>query len=473
MRARVRGIYTTALTRRLLDADHDVVQASPPIRERFEASFDVAPADVAVETTGDRLGVELSGDPDAVADLRASLVDAGVDALAWTDPAPLGAVFRGRVTDTLGSGAVVDLGDTEGFLPYREVDAHVETGDVVRVQVTDPRPPWGDDRAVLAGALRVPGGLVTLDRGRSGVSAAVGGERATELVRTAELLDVTAPDGWGVRWERAAVDADLGALGDALAAAAEDARALDDVPAGDADDVPVRLDVDHSVATAWVWFGRETRFELDADRRRVETTMPGHHRVKAGSASASDAVDFAEGVHADAGGDWGEELPFPAVADAFGPREDESYGIVHGKPDGRCFTLGRGRVTDLDVDAGTLTVEREMTGGGTYDALGTDREAGDVAVTKLTEGKWWYPTVYRDDDGTKKGTYVNVCTPVELFPDGARYVDLHVDVVEHRDGTVERVDDDELDAAVDAGHVTPELGDRARTVATSVERALR
>jgi predicted RNA-binding protein associated with RNAse of E/G family len=100
------------------------------------------------------------------------------------------------------------------------------------------------------------------------------------------------------------------------------------------------------------------------------------------------------------------------------------------------------------------------------------REDGDVAVTKLTEGKWWYPTVYRSADGETRGTYVNVCTPVELFPEHARYVDLHVDVVRHADGSVERLDDDELDAAVDAGHVQPALADRARTVATSVERAL-
>ncbi|NHN42012.1 DUF402 domain-containing protein [Halorubellus sp. JP-L1] len=491
MRARVRGIYTTAVTRRLLDAGHDVVQASPPIRDRFDAAFGFAPADVAVATSADRQGVGVSGDLDAVDALREDLVGVAVDALSWEDRAPLGAVFLGLVSDELGSGAIVDLGDTEAFLPYDDADGYVEAGDVRRVQVVDAAPPWGDDRPEVAESLRVDDGLVALDRGRSGVSANVRGERATELVRTTELLQRDAPDGWGVRWQRAAADADMGSLGDALAAASERARALDDLPAGDPDDAPVRLDTDRegvaTPATAWVWFGRTARFALDDDRRRVATTMPGHHRVKAGSASASDAVDFAEGVLAHAtDGDWtdatgddadadadGGELPFPAVVDAFGPRDGGTLAIEHGKPEGRRITLGRGRITDLDVDAGKLTLERDMTGGGTYDALGVAREDGDVAVTKLTEGKWWYPTVYRSADGEKKGTYVNVCTPVELFPDGARYVDLHVDVVRHADGSVERVDDDELDDAVDVGHVAPALADRARTVASSVERALR
>jgi predicted RNA-binding protein associated with RNAse of E/G family len=61
---------------------------------------------------------------------------------------------------------------------------------------------------------------------------------------------------------------------------------------------------------------------------------------------------------------------------------------------------------------------------------------------------------------------------VELFPDAARYVDLHVDVVKTADGTVRRVDDDELDAAVERGHVSEALADKARQVATAVENAL-
>ncbi|MFT4923242.1 MAG: Ribonuclease G/E, partial [Haloarculaceae archaeon] len=153
------------------------------------------------------------------------------------------------------------------------------------------------------------------------------------------------------------------------------------------------------------------------------------------------------------------------------PREGEDVALAHGKPDGRCFLLGYGEVTSRGAD-GAVTVRRDISGGGTYDALGVERQSGDEAVTKFQEGRWWYPTVYRGDDGTRRGTYVNVCTPVEVFPDTVRYVDLHVDVVKHADGTVERVDDDELDAAVAAGHVPESLAEKARTVASAVENAL-
>ena len=93
-------------------------------------------------------------------------------------------------------------------------------------------------------------------------------------------------------------------------------------------------------------------------------------------------------------------------------------------------------------------------------------------MTKFREGRWWYPTTYKAADGTSKGTYVNVCTPVELFPDCVRYVDLYVDVIRQPDGTVEIVDADELEDAVDAGLVSDELAAKANDVAEAVKRAL-
>jgi len=465
MNVRVRGIYATALTRLLSDAGVDVVQASGPIETRFDAEFPVERAGASVETTDDQQGVGVSGDRETVERVVAELRDLGRDALAWADPLPVRAVYAGEVTETLGSGAVVDCGDGEGFLPYSNSDERVETGDRLRVQVIEGAAPWTDGRPVLDGAVSVRGELLTLVRGGSNSSTASG----------PAMLDVVAADpheGWGVSWEGASDDASFDAIADALAAANERAAAIDDALAGaddPADAAPARQS--DGGATTWVWFGRESRFELDAVRRDVTTTMAGHHRVKAGSRSASAAVDYVEALCDDPGSDGETDLPFAVTARQFGPRAGDTLWLGHGKPDGRLITLGRADVQSVDAD-GTVTVERSMSAGGEYDGLGVPKEAGDVAETTLKEGRWWYPTVYRDGDGTKKGTYVNICTPVEIFPDTARYVDLHVDVLKHADGTVERVDDDELDAAVEAGHVPEELAERARNVATAVASAL-
>ncbi|MFB6151842.1 MAG: DUF402 domain-containing protein [Haloarculaceae archaeon] len=544
---KVRGIYATALTRLLSAADGaNVVQASPPIRERFDAAFPEAPAAATVSTTDDRQGIGVTGRPSAVAAVVDRAREAGVDALAWRDPAPRGAVYAGEVTETLGGGAVVELTDAtadgtggnaaspgdadgggnagdpgdagrggtgipgdapdgddsplaalpvanvpaEGFLPYSKTATHVETGDRLRVQVREASGPWGDGRPVLDATVRVYGSLLSLVRGGAGGGDGDPGG-GPEL---ADLLPVDPPEGWAADWAPAAEGADLDALGAALESAGERARALDAAFEG----APPPADAAPGCywpgeATAWVWFGREARFGLDERRRAVTDTMPGHHRVKAGTERASAAVDFVEALCPGLGGEGDDGttdgttdgsgggsgaapvddagFPFDVVTRQFGPAEGDSLRIEHGKPDGCAFSLGEGEVTRRDAD-GTVVVEREMSGRGTYDALGVEQRAGDVAVTKLTEGKWWYPTVYRGSDGETRGTYVNVCTPVEVFPRAARYVDLHVDVVKHADGRVERVDDDELDAAVAAGRVPEALAEKARRVASAVENAL-
>jgi protein associated with RNAse G/E len=500
---RVRGIYATALTRLLSAADYEVVDASPPIRRRFDIAFENAPPDVEVATTADRQGVGVSGDSDAVSELRERLTDVGIDTIAWADPTPPGAVLDGKVSETLGGGAIVDLqigdstdstgstGTAEGYLPYSSVDGRVETGDAVRVQVRESAAPWTDQRPELSGEVRAGGGLVTIEPG-SGTRVDVrDDEAARELAGMVELLGLEPPEGWRAVWKPPAIDAGTDALEAGLRVAVEAAEGLQAVAAEDVDDggngsngsgddgvgtIGILGDRtrlrDEPLASPnageWVWFGRESRFALDDRRREVTATMPGHHRVKAGAADASAGVDLAEAL-CDPSPD--AAFPFGVVTDAFGPTEGDALRIEHGKPDGRLITLGEGTVTAVDSD-GSVAVERKMTGGGTYDGLDVPREAGDIAVTSFKEGRWWYPTTYRGRDGTVRGTYVNVCTPVEVFPDAARYVDLHVDVMKHPDGTVERLDDDELSESVTAGNTPEALADKARSVASALENAL-
>jgi hypothetical protein len=475
MTVRVRGIYTTALT----ELFEETVQPSKAIEQRFDRAFSMGPAAVDIETTDDRQGVTVHGRPENVSDAVSTLREIALDAFAWRAQLPRGGVFAGEVVDTLGSGAIVEClpadadtepilddplaadSETSGFLPYSNSDERVEEGDQHRVQVIETRPPWDDGRPVLDTDIRVMGGLATLTRGKD--YAASGPELA-------DLLPQDPPEGWGINWEHAADHADLGELGAVIETLGERATRLDDKLAEtEPPDAVAPQPYARQTATCWLWFGRDARFALDEHRRSVTTTMPGHHRIKAGATTASTAVDFVEGVCGDLGS-APEAFPFGVVTDQFGPRESDRVGIGHGKPDGRLIDLGPGEVTER-TDDGKLTVRREISSRGSYDALGTDREPGDVAITKFEEGRWWYPTVYRGEEGASKGTYVNICTPVEVFPETVRYVDLHVDVIKQPGGTTSVVDEDELTAAVEAGTIRPELAEKARTVARAVENA--
>ena len=497
VRVSVRGIYATALTKRLLDADYEIVQASPVIRERFDIDFDTVYNTVTVTTTDDHQGVGIHGTESAVRSVADVLTSCGRDTLAWDDLTPPGVIFTAQITETQGSGAICalipaenpdtesktepDLNDVHipdesvatGYLPYDSTDKHIEQGDIMTVQSHRSMPPWDntDQRAdaVVGTTLRANGGLATLIQGHEGVTVDTydDDEDARELAGMIELIDIDLPTGWGIEVNHAATQASLTALKSGLE------RAID--RAEDISDGAVAEEV--TSTGRWLWFGRESRFALDEIRRNVITTIHGHHRIKAAGETASAGVDLAEALCGDTGDGnvqiQHNEFPFEVVTQQFGPTEGERVELYHGKPEGHAFSLGQGEVTDWDAN-GTIEVTRRISGhgSGTYDELGTPRESGDTAVTRVREGRWWYPTVYRSRDGEHKGTYVNICTPIECFPKSIRYVDLHVDVVKYPDGTVERVDDDELNTAVTAGHIPPALAEKAQSVASSLERAL-
>lgn len=461
MTVRIRGVYATALTRLFLEAGETVVDASPPIRRRFDEQFRVAEPDVDVRTTGDRRGVECSGGEAAVEAAARAVGNAGPDAFLATAALPRGAVYDGTVERTDGRGVVVVTGDGEGYLPG--ADDGPREGETVRVQVQEPSPPWSDDRPTLDTTLRVAGTLVSLVADHDALVAGTppGGD---DLARLTETLSADVPDGWGVEYGPAATDAGVEALEAALDAVADRAERIDADAVADGDrpeSGPVA-----TPATRWALFGRETRFALDERRDEVRETMPGHHRLKVGGDRAGAAVDFAERVCTP------EAFPVAATLEQFGPSEGDRVTIEHGKPDGGAVTLGRGTVTERDPEAGEIGVRREMSGGGTYDALGVDIAAGDTADTRFVEGRRWYPTVYRSSEGDLKGTYVNICTPLEVFADRIDYVDLYVDVIRHADGTVAVVDREELRAAVEAGDVPAPLAEQARGVADRIAEGL-
>ncbi len=477
-RVRVRGIYATALTNRLQDSPLAVVDASPAIHRRFEADFASGEADVAVHMTDDRQGIGIHGQPGPVGTVASVITEVGPDTFSWPGAAPRGAIVSGEVVRTQNSGAIVSFGDDgEGFLPFEAAEDYLDVGDPVSAQIHETHPPWGSDRPLLGTDIRAEGGIATLVRGVDAlVAGAPGRDREQELARTTELLDIDLPDNWGVRWEYGARDQTMDVLEAALSKAVERAKSIEAALEAEngtelndgalEEGSPASGVLAQPEETTWLWFGRDSRFALDDLRATVTPTMTGHHRMKAGSEAASSAVDFAERLGA---GD--EDFPFEAVTDVFGPTEGTTVTIRHGKPAGHCLTLGRGTVTDRAIEKERISVERTISTSGTYDALGTEREPGDLAVTRFAEGRWWAPTVYRSSEGEVKGTYVNISTPVELFPDTVRYLDLHVDVIKAPDGTVEVVDEDELERAVEEGFVPERVAEKARDIADRVADA--
>lgn len=456
------GGLRTALTGLLLDADWTVVDPSPTIAARFDRSFPAAVPAVRVEGTPDREGIQISGESDAVEAVSGVCGDLTRDTFCWPARHPTGALYAGRVEETGDGGAVVDLGDGSAYLPYSRSGSFVREGDAVTVQVIEPRPPWlHGRRPVVTTELRVPGTYLDLAAATPEDERVVGDDR--ETAGMLELLDPELPEGGRLEARPEARGVGLSVLEEELERLLARMAAVDAVSDAPLDD-PGPLD--EVGATSWCRFGREGRFALDAHRADATATWDGHHRLKAAGDPGGRAVDLIERLDV-------ADVAFDpdAVLDTFGPRIGDRVRIDHGKPDGRSLVLGRGEVTERPR-TGAITVRRELSPGGRLDALDVPKEQGDTADTTFVEGAWWYPTVYRDADGDWKGTYVNICTPLELFPQRVRYVDLYVDVIKDTSGAVRIVDMEELDAAADADELGAPVVEKARAVARAVRRSM-
>jgi len=86
----------------------------------------------------------------------------------------------------------------------------------------------------------------------------------------------------------------------------------------------------------------------------------------------------------------------------------------------------------------------------------------------VKEGDWLVKHSYYSAEGGLRGEYWNINTPVELYPDRIRYIDLHVDVVLRRGGRPEIIDRDQLDRLADEGYVNEELARKALRIAEAL-----
>jgi hypothetical protein len=188
------------------------------------------------------------------------------------------------------------------------------------------------------------------------------------------------------------------------------------------------VDEEDALVRATVEFPGSSKNTLDNIRRTVIPTLVGHHRFRI---IASKSLEQAEQTLERSPDKkqvledrlFREEIIFPL----------ETSGLVrleHMRPSGRPMRPREGVLTS--VAAREIVFKRSFSKG-RYDGLDIPIQEGDYCVTVIQDGAWYVGHSYFNRDGGLIGKYFNVNTPVELYPFGARYLDLEVDVV-HRAG---------------------------------------
>jgi len=163
---------------------------------------------------------------------------------------------------------------------------------------------------------------------------------------------------------------------------------------------------------------------LDHTRQAVTPTLRKHHRLRI---IAGKAVAQAENTlmkHPDRRDIVEDELFRDEILIPL-----EKVGLVrveHIRPSGKPMRPREGVLASTDSEG---FVFRRSFSKGRYDGLDLPIQEGDYGLTEIREGAWTIKHSYYTKDHKLIGEYFNINSPVELYPYGARYLDLEVDVV--------------------------------------------
>ena len=247
-----------------------------------------------------------------------------------------------------------------------------------------------------------------------------------------------------------------------------------------------------------VEFPAVSKAALDVIRARVVPTIENHHRFKIISSSWVELVENQIQRSPSRKAELEKKLREDIL---LGPMKQGGFiGLIHVHPEGKKISLRGGRI--LSLENNRLVIRREFSennsqhgrrGGhhqgrnsqygqrgqhdahrghyghyGRYDGLDLPIEEGDYGTTEAIENNWFLKHTYYSREGSIKGTYWNINTPIEFYPDHIRYLDLHIDVVQMPGLPPRLIDQEKLRRAVAKGLISPELGLRAFDVADSL-----
>ena len=163
---------------------------------------------------------------------------------------------------------------------------------------------------------------------------------------------------------------------------------------------------------------------LDAIRSTVVPSLKNHHRLKILHEKKLGRFEAELLISPDKK----EDLENRLFADwILAPLEkDGGVRLEPVKPSGKAIRPREGIL--LEKRGETLILKRSFSQG-RYDGLNLPIEEGDYGLTEVREGAGHVKHSYFSKQGKLKGDYFDITTPVEIYPFGARYVDLEIDVV--------------------------------------------
>jgi hypothetical protein len=232
-------------------------------------------------------------------------------------------------------------------------------------------------------------------------------------------------------------------------------------------DIPEELRPSGEFARAWLELGGASKGKLDALRSSVIPTLALHHRLRIVQPGILEKAEerlverpkLKKALEREV---FQEAILYP-LSKAEGVRVEHLK--IRDKP-------VRPREGILWEAKETRVLVKRSFSRGRYDGLDLPIEEGDYGLTEVRERSWHVKHSYFSKAGKLKGEYYNINTPVELYPYGARYIDLEIDVVRRAGESPFIVDREDLAILVKEGKISQQMGKKALQTAGALLKIL-
>jgi hypothetical protein len=216
------------------------------------------------------------------------------------------------------------------------------------------------------------------------------------------------------------------------------------------------LETSREISHARLELGGAAKEKLDGLRASVVPTLARHHRLRILHPKILERAENQLGKRAKLKSDLEKALFLEAILLPLS--KADGVRLEHIKIKGKPVRPRKGTV--VEGKESRMVIKRSFSQG-RYDGLNLPIEAGDYGLTEVQEGAWHLRHSYFSKDGNLKGEYYNINTPVELYPYGARYIDLEIDVVRRAGESPFIVDREDLALLVKEGKISRLLEKKA------------
>lgn len=343
MKVRVRGIYSTAISKILLDAGVQIVDPANVLVERLHLPKTEDTPDAEIRDLKNKTGVVISGaNVNEIADIIIDKIKSAV----------VNRTFKGRIYTGIIKGVdndnkyiLVDTPDGEGLVDMRSFWGYVKPGNKILVQFKGTI----KGKLSLSTQIRIFGpDCVLINNGFNRISPKIRSkEKRAMLQRITKELNIKDK---GILWKASAAKKDENALKEEVSKLLEEHSKIE-------------KEFEESTETKVLNFGAErvyilftnTAFEeLDKIREKVITTLPSHHILK--SAQYSEVVDILENIE-ELQSLSKEKLAFSVqkTLRQYGPFEKRVYTLKLVRIDGKEKNI-KGKIEKLEEKEGKITL---------------------------------------------------------------------------------------------------------------------